>query len=958
MKKSIIAVLLAILMLLPLAMVAGKAITVEKDGREYLLRSPTPTVGDVNVLMIRLGFADYPADDEDSPADSEATLLSYFDGTADSVNGFYETSSYGKLRLHCDKVYTYNALRDRYEYTSSYTVNDLLAEVLTALDDEIDYGDYDSDGDGFLDVVCFDYAGPMGNWNDVWWPHVSYNGNVEIEGKKLSVYSLLRGQSETFKHEFGHVFGAADYYSYGEAHHDTLMTFDMMSVNTGDHNGFTKWIYGWLGEEDIAFIDRASGGATVELAPIETPMGDGKKIAVIAPSFNSETRFLDEFFLVEYDSGEGNNKSAFDEYGLTSGFRIFHVNAKAYYNDEELTAAFMQSNDAFGINLIHNTKNELDDPLFWSMSEMFFREGDSLTFEGDPNTGLSTDTIYNGSFSGVSITDFVTGDHPSFKVGFSDEKPLLPEPNITLKSDSLSSQIKMTLVSDRSLVQKERGAQVYEDPYLLASNGTKLTLSVRPVSWSFNRFELRYSKAVPAVEPDTEYTLVIPKGYFLYGYSQEVPEFREQIKTESFLPKTEIERYISETGKRYSNIFSVTDDTYGRIEMNADTKKCAFIESNLNGEEIARYIFTAPVTYPSPKYLVGCSAYRLLDGTYALSVNTIDSVFYVKFDRYGKLISDVFTIAGDRLSKYLSNTSKIDPKPFKDGLIMQMHTSDYQEEVVLTVDFVNEPTLSDAENKTYIALDRDHYIIKEYRDDNVHLGIYDRSDRQTADIIMNDRFTYLGAFIRDNKITVLSSSRERGTDGRGYIKLVRDEYSESGELLQSEDISEQSGDLKNYYKFDRVIPTGSGYYVMVNNEFEEKVEVIVCDLSWNKLGGFSFSPYDGLEFLGECGLNTSYQYFAEEGDSAYIISRFHIGDFKIVPKRDRLGDANLDGAVDITDATTVQRYDVLMTELNETALWLADVDRNGQADIMDATWLQRFEVGLKAPIGIGKPIAI
>ena len=47
-----------------------------------------------------------------------------------------------------------------------------------------------------------------------------------------------------------------------------------------------------------------------------------------------------------------------------------------------------------------------------------------------------------------------------------------------------------------------------------------------------------------------------------------------------------------------------------------------------------------------------------------------------------------------------------------------------------------------------------------------------------------------------------------------------------------------------------------------------------------------------------------------------------------------------------------------MTELNETALWLADVDRNGQADIMDVTWLQQFEVGLKAPIGIGKPIAI
>ena len=88
MKKSIITVLLAILMLLPLATVAGKAITVEKDGREYILNSHTPTTGDVNVLMIRIGFADYPVDDEEYPADSEETLLNYFNGTQGSVNGY------------------------------------------------------------------------------------------------------------------------------------------------------------------------------------------------------------------------------------------------------------------------------------------------------------------------------------------------------------------------------------------------------------------------------------------------------------------------------------------------------------------------------------------------------------------------------------------------------------------------------------------------------------------------------------------------------------------------------------------------------------------------------------------------------------------------------------------------------------------------------------------------------
>ena len=69
-----------------------------------------------------------------------------------------------------------------------------------------------------------------------------------------------------------------------------------------------------------------------------------------------------------------------------------------------------------------------------------------------------------------------------------------------------------------------------------------------------------------------------------------------------------------------------------------------------------------------------------------------------------------------------------------------------------------------------------------------------------------------------------------------------------------------------------------------------------------------------------------------------------------------LGDANLDGEVDITDATTVQRYDVKMVELSDEAKQLADVDRDGEVCIIDATWLQRWDLKMKAPEGIGKPI--
>ena len=69
-----------------------------------------------------------------------------------------------------------------------------------------------------------------------------------------------------------------------------------------------------------------------------------------------------------------------------------------------------------------------------------------------------------------------------------------------------------------------------------------------------------------------------------------------------------------------------------------------------------------------------------------------------------------------------------------------------------------------------------------------------------------------------------------------------------------------------------------------------------------------------------------------------------------------LGDANLDGAVDITDVTTIQRYDAQLITLSQTAQNLADVDRDGKVTIIDATWLQRWDLQMKAPDGIGKPI--
>ena len=204
--RKITAVLLAALMVMTVQTISAGAISVVRDGKEYTLGSHTPTTGDVNVLMVRLGFADYSVDDAEYPAVSEQTLLSYFDGTEGSVNAFYETSSYGKLRLHCDKVYTYNAQLDRGEYDSdndgaASSPEGLIEETLTALKDQIDFDMYDSNSDGILDVVCFDFAGPLGKWSSTWWPHVM-DANINIGGKTVITYTFLQESANIMTHEF------------------------------------------------------------------------------------------------------------------------------------------------------------------------------------------------------------------------------------------------------------------------------------------------------------------------------------------------------------------------------------------------------------------------------------------------------------------------------------------------------------------------------------------------------------------------------------------------------------------------------------------------------------------------------------------------------------------------------------------------------------------------------------
>lgn len=68
------------------------------------------------------------------------------------------------------------------------------------------------------------------------------------------------------------------------------------------------------------------------------------------------------------------------------------------------------------------------------------------------------------------------------------------------------------------------------------------------------------------------------------------------------------------------------------------------------------------------------------------------------------------------------------------------------------------------------------------------------------------------------------------------------------------------------------------------------------------------------------------------------------------------GDVTLDGAVNILDATAIQKHAAGLELLSGSALTAADVNADKHVDVTDATEIQRYAVGMATPYRIGEVI--
>lgn len=279
-----------------------------------------------------------------------------------SVSDFYKKSSYNKCNFNVDVLDTYitynstpNSFRINSDssggiYAASYISETYKEEYIKENHgilgkDAKPLSYYDSDNDGFIDLLWIVYTYPYSSeYNNFWWAYVTYtqesrgtieNPNVKTLGFASSEFlksdSSLNGyDSHTFIHETGHTLGLTDYYDYNKRW-APLGGVDYMDQNIGDHCAYSKFVLGWTSPYVIKEEDLKDNNIEITLGSfIET----GESILLASNNYNNTA--FDEYLLIELVTPTSISKRDYlNGYNGIQGYskagiRITHIDSRVY----------------------------------------------------------------------------------------------------------------------------------------------------------------------------------------------------------------------------------------------------------------------------------------------------------------------------------------------------------------------------------------------------------------------------------------------------------------------------------------------------------------------------------------------------------------------------------------------------------------------------------------------------
>lgn len=257
-----------------------------------------------------------------------------------SVADYFADQSYGQFTPTFDVVGPVTVSQNTAYYGANSNNFDgrpaeMINEAVLAVDFEVNFADYDWDGDGEVENFYVIYAGyaesNSGNNPDYLWPHSSHlwgwGFRRKLDGVKLNTYACSQeiygwessGDTDlagigTPCHEFSHCLGQVDLYDIDYSGADTPDFWSVMSGGSYNNDGYTPSAYTAYERNTCGWLDftELTDGTEVTDMPAVT----SEPVAYVI--YNEGNR--KECYMLENRQKEG-----WDSYQYGHGMMVFHM---------------------------------------------------------------------------------------------------------------------------------------------------------------------------------------------------------------------------------------------------------------------------------------------------------------------------------------------------------------------------------------------------------------------------------------------------------------------------------------------------------------------------------------------------------------------------------------------------------------------------------------------------------
>lgn len=350
----------------------------------------TPSAGNVPFLIVPIVT---PGDENKATLTNWNLIRQAFFGNSEdlafeSAHSYYYQSSYGKLNIMggVTDYFTPSTVDSTFANISNYTGTNIDKLPQLALDWAVEtYGidpaKYDSNNDHYVDAIWMVYLHKTSSNSDFWayvtttgasyesgapiannygWASIDFLNDTYISSNPY-YFENHNCDAHVIIHESGHLFGLQDYYSYSYNDYAPLGGVDFMDNNVGDHNPYSKMIYGWI----TPYI--VYGNCTITIPSCQS------KDAVIVIPYDNKTyqkdsnglvkfNVYDEYLVLDYYTSNNLNQYDYDCYSAEtvkgSGGRLYHVDARLFKYSGGHLSLFDDPDEVFSTM----------SPVYWGIS--------------------------------------------------------------------------------------------------------------------------------------------------------------------------------------------------------------------------------------------------------------------------------------------------------------------------------------------------------------------------------------------------------------------------------------------------------------------------------------------------------------------------------------------------------------------------------------------------------------